>query len=307
MKGKVRLALLALCFVLGCQAPADRQLSRPQAVPATSFEQRDVNVNGLRLRYIDVGTSRPGQLPLLLIHGHTSRIEEYEALVRTLSKDMRVLVPDLPGSGYSDKPARDYSLRFFEDTLLAFLDTVGVDRANLAGGSQGGNLTLRLGHRAPQRFERLVPWAPASSWPSRPWVAGLTRAVASYTMFWPIVKVQSRYWYRDDFAEKDELLRRTFSYYDEVMCEGFVRMYFGLAADQMEFSLQDIASEIHQPTLLLWGDQDHGGGMGDGVQRLHALLPNNRLRVFTGAGHALANEKPAELSDEIRSFLLPAP
>ena len=37
--------------------------------------------------------------PLLLIHGHSSRLEEYEALVPHLAKRRRVMVPDLPGSG----------------------------------------------------------------------------------------------------------------------------------------------------------------------------------------------------------------
>lgn len=259
----------------------------------------------MRLRYIDVPPQQEttGRLPILLLHGHTSRIEEYDELTARLTAGWRVLVFDLPGSGYSDKPERDYDLQFYQDTALSFLDAMSVPQAYLAGGSQGGNLVLRLGAAEPQRFPRLAAWAPGSAWPARPWVASVMRAVESYALFWPIVEVQSKYWYRPDFPERQAMLDRTFAYYDEVMCDGFVSMYFGMAADQVGRTLFDIAPGIRQPVLLLWGDQDHGANMGDGVKRLHELLPDNRLRVFEHAGHALANEVPEPLAAEISAFL----
>lgn len=220
----------------------------------------------------------------------------------TLARTRRVLVPDLPGSGYSDKPERTYTLAFYEDTLMRFLDGLGVQRAHLAGGSMGGNLVLRLGHRFPQRFARLAPWAPGSAWEARPRVAVVIRAVNSYAIFWPMVKIQSRYWYSADWPKKDETLRTTFAYYDEVMCPGFIDMYFGMAADQVGRSLFDLAPEIRQPVLLAWGDRDHGANMGVGVKRLHALLPHSELLVFKGARHSLAAEVPDPLAAAIDEF-----
>jgi pimeloyl-ACP methyl ester carboxylesterase len=79
-------------------------------------------------------------------------------------------------------------------------------------------------------------------------------------------------------------------------------MYWGIAADQMGWSLFGIAPGIAQPTLLLWGDRDHGMDMGRGVRRLHALMPASRLVVFPGAGHALAAERPAELAAHLIEF-----
>jgi 2-hydroxy-6-oxonona-2,4-dienedioate hydrolase len=302
----VRWALSLWSFVLAaCGPPPDRQLTRPHAVPATPYEQHDIRLEGLRLRYIDVGpldTAGDGGT-LLLIHGHTSRIEEYDGLIPTLARRHRVLVPDLPGSGYSDKPAREYTLAFYEDTLMAFLDQLGVVRAHLAGGSLGGNLVLRLAHRFPQRFDRLVPWAPGSAWEASPRVAAVIRTLSSYAVFWPMVKIQSRYWYSEDWPKKDATLRTTFTYYEEVMGPGFVRMYFGMAADQVERSLFGLAPEIRHPVLLAWGDRDNGANMGEGVKRLHELLPHSELLVFKGARHSLASEIPEPLSGAIDQFL----
>ena len=276
-------------------------LRRPRIVSNTPFPQRDIEVLGLRLRYIDVGpteTADAESLPILLIHGHTSRIEEYDDLVPHLAKRHRVLVPDLPGSGYSDKPDAPYSLALYEDVLLAFLDALGVKEARVAGGSLGGNLTLRLGHRMPDRFDRLSAWAPAGAWEASKNIARLGKEVGRLfgrVLFWPIVKLQSRYWYEDKWPKREQTLRDTFAYYGEVMSPGFLRMYWEMAFDQIANSHFGYASSIAQPTLLSWGDKDHGLNMGEGVKRLHSLLPRGELRVFPGAKHSLANEVPEEL------------
>jgi len=68
-------------------------------------------------------------------------------------------------------------------------------------------------------------------------------------------------------------------------------------------SLFDIAPEIRQPTLLGWGDRDNGANMGEGVARLHQLLPHSQLLVFRNARHSLASEVPEPLAAAIAEFL----
>jgi 2-hydroxy-6-oxonona-2,4-dienedioate hydrolase len=273
--------------------------TRPHAVAATPFEQKDVVVDGVRLRYIDVGSGPV----LLLIPGLTSRVEEFDAMTGELSKSFRVLAFDFPGSGYSDKPVRDYSVKYYEDSALAFLDKLGVQKCYLAGGSLGGNMVLRLALRAPERFPKIVSWAPASSWaPHRALEVG-GHVVSGYAMFWPMVKVQSRYWYSDDFAGREKLLSDTFAYYREVMSPGFLRMYWDLANEQIGSSLQSVAAGIKQPVLLVWGDRDDGGGMAAGVAKLKELIPNSKLLVFPNAKHSLAAERPKELVSAIQEFI----
>jgi pimeloyl-ACP methyl ester carboxylesterase len=254
------------------------------------------------LRFIDEGP-RGAASTLLVIPGHTARIEGFDAMVPQLSQEHRVVVADLPGSGYSEKPERVYDLRYYEDVLVGLIDALGLQGVVPVGGSLGGNLVLRLGHRFPDRFERLVVWAPGSAWPARPGLARLVRRCCGPRLFWTSVRVQSRYWYGHDFPGRETALRETFDYYREVWSPGFVQMYWGLAADQLEHSLFDLAPAIAQSTLLLWGDQDHGGGMGKGVARLHELLPNDELVVFEGARHSLEAEIPERLSDAILRFL----
>jgi len=267
-------------------------------------QARWVEVLGVRVRYVDLGVpGHEGDLPLVVIPGHTARIDGFEELAPLLAERHRVLVLDLPGSGESEKPVRRYDLRYYEDVLVAFLDALGIGQAVPVGGSLGGNLVLRLGHRFPERFPRLVLWAPGSAWTAKPRLARVIRATMGRWSFWPSVRIQSRYWYAPDFAGRAQGLADTFAYYRRVMGPGFVAMYWGLAADQVGHSLFAIAPEIGQRTLLLWGDQDHGGGMGTGVARLHELLPDHRFHVFPGARHSLEAEIPAALAAEVLAFL----
>lgn len=287
--------------LLACGPPADSGLSRPRSVAATPFEQRDVTALGMRLRYVDEGPH--DARVALVLPGHTSRIEDYDALVPALARRYRVLLPDLPGKGYSDKPVRRYSLAFYEETTAAFLDALGVARLDVIGGSLGANLALRLAHRYPGRFERVVGWAPGGAWRARPWlgrVIGL--AERSYPIFRAALRIQSSYWYSDRYAGREAALRDKFAHYDEVMGPGFVAMYVGMAADSVSTSLFEIAPEIRQPTLLLVGDLDTGADVLRGIRRLQQLMPDAELRIFPNAGHSLVAEVP-ELGEVILEFL----
>jgi 3-oxoadipate enol-lactonase/4-carboxymuconolactone decarboxylase len=282
-----------------------RERTRPEGAPATLHEQRDIEVMGLRLRYVDV---RPrgdeSDVPVLLIHGHSSRLEEYDALVPHLSGRRRVLVPDLPGSGYSDKPDQRYSLRLFEDSLLGFLDELGVERCHLAGGSLGGNLVLRLGHREKGRFSHLAAWAPAGAWERMKGWALYARVMRRLRfMFWPNLWIQSRFWYSKGWAGRKAALEDAWRYYREVYGPGFHRMYWDIGEDQVTSSLFDSAHEIENPTYLAYGEHDTALDMNLGVERLAKVMKKARLRVFENARHSLANEIPDALGKEVDEFL----
>ncbi|MGO9000154.1 MAG: alpha/beta fold hydrolase [Polyangiaceae bacterium] len=282
-------------------------MNRPAHVRATKYEQRDATVlGGVRLRYVDVPAEKESGPPIVMLHGIASRIEEYEELIDRMRARRRVIVMDLPGNGYSDKPERPYTLAFLEDAVLGLLDQLQVKEADLTGGSLGGNLVLRLGHRAPERFRRLAPWAPGGAWKPMRALAALTSVwlSAGTTFFWPSVWVQSRFWYNPRWQGRELALKESFAHFREIYGRPFVRMYFELAREQLLTSLFPIAPAIAQPTLLLWGDQDRALAMGEGVRQLSTLLPNARLHVFKDVRHALAAEVPEELAKVVDGFLM---
>jgi pimeloyl-ACP methyl ester carboxylesterase len=117
--------------------------------------------------------------PVLLLHGLGATKASFLPTVAALASERRrAIAIDLPGFGDSAKPLRArYDARFFARAVVAVLDALGLDRADLVGNSMGGRVAIEAGLRHPARVRRLVLLAPSLAWlRERPW-APLLRLV----------------------------------------------------------------------------------------------------------------------------------
>jgi haloalkane dehalogenase len=111
----------------------------------------------LRIHHLDEGP-RDGPIALCL-HGQPAWSYLYRNVIPHLTAaGVRVLTPDLPGYGKSDKPAAlaDYSYERQVDWMSAWLEAHNFRGLTLFGQDWGGLIGLRLVARAPDRFERVV-------------------------------------------------------------------------------------------------------------------------------------------------------
>lgn len=118
--------------------------------------------DGLRLHYLELGAGQ-GE-PVVFIHGsgpgasgHSNFKQNYPQFA---AAGYRVLVPDLPGYGASDKPEAIYSLDFFVAALTGLLDALDIQRCVLVGNSLGGAIAIKLALDQPARVSKLVLMAP---------------------------------------------------------------------------------------------------------------------------------------------------
>jgi pimeloyl-ACP methyl ester carboxylesterase len=117
--------------------------------------------------------------PVLLLHGlGATKASFLPTLAALAGERRRAIAIDLPGFGDSAKPLRArYDPRFFARSIVAVLDALGLDRADLIGNSMGGRVAIEAGLRHPDRVRRLVLLAPSLAWlRDRPW-APLLRLV----------------------------------------------------------------------------------------------------------------------------------
>lgn len=275
---------------------------RPIRVSASRHPQWDLqlDVDGpVRVRFIDVAP--PGhEHVVLLIHGHSSRLEEYETLIEHLLPSCRVIVCDLPGCGYADKPDREYRLDWYERVLLALLDARNVAKCVVAGGSLGGNLTLRLGLRAPERFSRLVSWAPAGWWKTDMGLANGARLLDEVT-FWSSLRIQAETWFSKDNPDRAQAIEESIEYRVEVFGPGFLRSYRDIAWEQTATTMVARAKDIRVPTLLMVGKEDNALDMHNGVLNLGREIPSAKLVEFPGA-HSIAEEHTKGVANELIAF-----
>lgn len=128
----------------------------PVVTHRASGAQRRVQVtpDTVTLAYQDAGPK--DGTPIVLIHGSPGSGADFartsNGLIATLSKQgYRVIVPDLPGFGYSSAYIPDYSNRAHGRYVLALLDELGLDRAHLLGWSMGGGVAIQMYDLAPER------------------------------------------------------------------------------------------------------------------------------------------------------------
>lgn len=95
---------------------------------------------------------------LLVLHGITASRRYWMPRILPLARSYHVLVPDLPGFGRSPKPFVDYTMEFFIEALLGFLEQRGKSscRFGIVGHSLGALLALELAVRLGAQVEKLV-------------------------------------------------------------------------------------------------------------------------------------------------------
>ncbi|AMN68069.1 haloalkane dehalogenase [Psychrobacter sp. P11G5] len=111
----------------------------------------------LRVHYLDEGPR--DAYPVLLLHGEPSWCYLYRKIIPILTAaGHRVIAPDLPGFGRSDKPASrtDYTYQRHVDWLQSALDQLDLKDITLFCQDWGGLIGLRLVAAHPDRFARVA-------------------------------------------------------------------------------------------------------------------------------------------------------
>lgn len=110
-------------------------------------------VSGRTVAYDDAGSGRP----LVLLHAYPLSREMWRPQIEALSKDFRVLAPDLPGfggtAGFVDEPSVDG----MAIAVAEFLDAHSITEPIALGGlSMGGYVALAFARRYPDRLRALI-------------------------------------------------------------------------------------------------------------------------------------------------------
>ena len=116
--------------------------------------------------------------PVVLLHGLGATKVSLLPTLAALAETHRAIALDLPGFGDSVKPILGaYDAPFFARAVVALLDALEIERADVIGNSMGGRVALELGLSHPERVGRLGLLAPSLAWlRGRPW-APLLRLV----------------------------------------------------------------------------------------------------------------------------------
>ena len=126
-------------------------------LPEFPYHPSYIQIDGLRMAYIDVGEGASGTF--LLLHGEPAWSYLYRRMIPSLVKEgFRCIAPDLIGFGRSDKPVSTtaYTYQNHLAWLTAFVTTVDLQDTSLFVQDWGGLLGLRLFCDEADRFDRIA-------------------------------------------------------------------------------------------------------------------------------------------------------
>jgi pimeloyl-ACP methyl ester carboxylesterase len=266
--------------------------------PAKLEDGRTVRVGSQQVRYVrrTADAARPGDLPIVVLHGWGAHIEAVAPILAALDGAPDLIALDLPGFGESEPPEQAWDVDSYARFMIHFLDELGVDRAHLVGHSHGGRVSIAVAADEPERVGRLLLIDSAGLRPKRGWkyrrrvaVAKLGRLIAKIGGG-PGRRLQERMRARvasRDYLEAPEAMRGTFRAV--------------IAAD-----LSDRLPRIRASTLLVWGDRDEDTPLWM-AHRMEELIPDSGLVVLEGAGHYSYADAPGQFGAVARRFLLEQP
>lgn len=125
--------------------------------PYFDTDARDVTVRSPHFGSTRVHVREYGQGdPLLLVHGFMTSSYSFRHVLASLGAHYRLIIPDLPGSGRSDKPDCAYDAPSLARFVIDLVDALGVRGCPAMGNSLGGYLSMRAVLQDPHVFSALV-------------------------------------------------------------------------------------------------------------------------------------------------------
>jgi pimeloyl-ACP methyl ester carboxylesterase len=280
-----------------------------------------VKVGSLRLHHTFGGRGAP---PVVFVHGlGSSGYIEWRFNLPSAAGFRKVLAPDLPGFGKSEKPPLSYGVPLFARTLEGYLRSLRIRSAVLVGASLGGRVVLELSIRRPELVSKVVLVNALGlgrpnlriAYPlvTLPRIGealmGLLRTGLTRSSGDSIRRVARRYLGGSQNFEQTMDDAYLADLRELHQAEGYHQAYLAtvrsLARPGALAPGQDLASRLRRtglPVLLIWGSEDPLFPL-EHATRAHRDLPGSRLAVIEGAGHTPQAERPDEFNRVLRSFV----
>ena len=271
-------------------------------------EYKTVNVWGLNVRYVEAG----GGPVVLLLHGLADSLLSWYCNIDALADaGFRVIAPDLPGSGDSDKPDHlEYDPNSAAEFIYDFCQELGIAKLSLVGNSAGGLISGLFALEHPEMVENMALVAPGGFGRRISW---LLRAISI-----PVLgDLLYRPWLNRKIGITKHLFHRPAAVLEKLLPEmnrlkalpgaraavlRSIRANIDLRGVRQGAYILERLKNSTVPLLTVWGAEDRVIPIeySEDVQR---ELPDSTVRVIQQCGHWPQMEKPEQFNHMLISFL----
>jgi len=246
-----------------------------------------VDRDGVQI-YYEVHGAGPA---ILLSHGFSATSQMWQPQVAALSRGHKLILWDMRGHGRSDYPPEDsaYSEEATVADMVAVLDAAGVEKAVIGGLSLGGYMSLAFRRVHPERVTALLvvdtgPGFRNEEARARWNAVALNTAERLQTEGLASLSGQSR--------ERALSTHRS--------AEGLARAARGMLTQRDARVIESLPA-IDVPALVIVGADD--APFLKAADYMAAKIPDSRLQVLSGAGHASNLDQPEAFNAAVLEFL----
>jgi pimeloyl-ACP methyl ester carboxylesterase len=250
-----------------------------------------VAVNGMQMYYEVSGAGDP----LIVLHGAYMNIPMMGAIIPKLAETHKVYALEFQGHGRTTDIDRPITYPNLADDVAAFMDAVGLQKADVFGYSMGAEAGLQLAIRHPAKVNKLV--AASVAYDLKGWQPAFTEVIPQMTVEMILAM---------PFAKEYPKLAANPQGFPEL-----ARKLIALEKEPMAWEAQ--VKALKTPVLIIAGDADvstlehsvamfrllGGGVMGD----MGKPLPASRLAVMPATSHTAVITQPDLLHAFIEPFL----
>jgi pimeloyl-ACP methyl ester carboxylesterase len=254
--------------------------------------------------------------PVVLLHGGAGIGAEHIPVVARLARRFRVIVPDRPGHGLSDRfDYRGLDLRRANvDFVAALLDVLGLEKSALVGNSYGGFMATCFALAKPERVSKLVilSFCPGIDrdlpvplrlmvTPLLGWLLGRTigrPTVANTRRFFSMMLVANIERMPDELVELETM--HSERHWDGV--DALYRNALTVMGWRPRYLLGEELAGLKVPTAVVWGERDACGSVevGRGVAR---RIPGAHFTLIPDAGHMPSTDQPDQAAAALERAL----
>ncbi len=228
--------------------------------------------------------------PLLLLHGLFGALSNFSSLIEHFRKQYKVIVPMLP---LFDLDIFHTTVSGLEKYVQRFIEAKGYTNIHLLGNSLGGHVALIHVLKHPERIKSLILTGSSGLFENGMGDSYPKRGDYEY------IRKKAELTFYDPAVATKELVDEVFEITNNRLK---VIKIIALAKSAIRNNLGEEISQIKQPTLLIWGNNDTVTPPFV-AKEFNKLIPNSELYFIDKCGHAPMMEVPGEFNKILESFL----
>jgi 3-oxoadipate enol-lactonase len=241
---------------------------------------------------------------VILLHGFPLASGMWRSQLEELSREFRVVTPDLRGHGRSPAPVGSYSMEELAADVIELADRLGITEPMVVGGlSMGGYVALALALAYPRRLRglMLVDTRAAADTPEAASgrIESARRVLAAGSAAEVIQALVPRLFAASTRQRHPERIEPIVEMMRQTPVHGVAGALLGMAGRP---DRRAELGRIDVPTLVLVGEEDEISPPEE-ARAMAAALPRGRLELVPEAGHLAPYENPAAVSDAMLRFL----